>query len=375
VGTRIAVVGAGIAGLTASIALAQRGFSVDLVERSPALEEIGAGIQLSPNATAVLDRLGMLEELGPAMVEPEAIEIFDGTVGKRLASIPLGATARNRYGTPYYLIHRADLQRHLFAAARRHGAIALHLATDAQAVRATADEAILITGGRELATSVVIAADGLNSRIRTGYFGYPPPSPLGRTAWRAAIPIDSAPHSIPLASTGLWLAPRAHLVHYPVAGGANLNVVLIGAEGAAEPPRDVFGRRIGRLIDAVPSWTVWPLAEVDASRSWVRGRVALAGDAAHAMAPTGAQGGAQAIEDAWVLAEALSQLPDVNAALTFYDRTRRRRARPIAFMSRRNLALYGLDGRFASARNLVLRNLPASFLLPSLDWLFGWRPE
>lgn len=374
-GTRVAIIGAGIAGLTSSIALAQRGCSVDLIERSPFLEEIGAGIQLSPNAMAVLARLGLLRELSDFLFEPQSINIHDALQGRRLATIPLGATSRSRYGAPYCLIHRADLQRGLLAAVRRHGAIAIHLGTSAEDVRAKADAVAISAGGHELVSGILVAADGIHSRIRTDHFGYPGPRSLGRTAWRATIPATSVPRSIRFASTGLWLGPGAHLVHYPVASGKSLNVVVIAEGDGSAPPQDPFGRRVRRLIDAVPGWTRWPLAEIDPALPWVRGRVALIGDAAHAMPPTGAQGGAQAIEDAWVLADMLAGASDLGAALSRYDRVRRRRVARVARMARRNLTLYGLEGFPASMRDAVLRNMPTNLLLYQLDWLFGWRPE
>ena len=373
---RVAVAGAGIAGLTSAIALAARGFSVDLFERAAELEEVGAGIQLSPNATSVLQRLGLLGDLAAVLVEPEAIEILDARNGVLLAAIPLGQTARLRYGAPYALIHRADLQTGLLAAARRNPLIDLHLNAEVGTLRAAEAEVSCTAGGHERRSDILVAADGLRSNVRTGHFGHPGPQPLGRTAWRATLPVAEVPGPIRRDVTGLWLGPGGHLVHYPVRS-KDLNVVVIaGEEAGAAPPQKPFGREARRLIGAVPEWTLWPLFDVDPARSWARGRVALIGDAAHAMAPSAAQGGAQAIEDAWVLAAALAKRPDdPAAALRAYERARRPRVEKIAREARRNLAVYNLRGLPAAARNIVLSAMSPERLLKRLDWLYGWKPQ
>ncbi|MGH6926399.1 MAG: FAD-dependent monooxygenase [Propylenella sp.] len=374
---RIAVAGAGIAGLSSAIALAARSFSVEVFERAADLEEVGAGIQLSPNATSVLKRLGVLGDLAEALVEPRAIEILDARNGALLAKIPLGETARQRYGAPYCLIHRADLQAGLLAAARRSPAIGLRLGAEVGAPGASADGVMFTVAGEERRADVLVAADGLRSSIRTGHFGHPGAEPLGRTAWRATLSAQDIPNQIPRDVTRLWLGPGGHLVHYPVRGGKELNVVAIaGGESGAAPPKKPFSREARRLIDAVLRWTPWPLYGVDATRAWVRGRVALTGDAAHAMAPSAAQGGAQAIEDAWVLASALARWPDdPSAALRAYERARRPRVEKIAREALRNLAVYNLGGLPAAARNIVLGAMSPERLLSPLDWLYGWKAE
>ena len=171
------------------------------------------------------------DDLAGHLVEPDAIEIRDAKSGRRLAAIPLGAVARRRYGAPYCLIHRADLQAGLVAAARRQPAIGLYLGSEVRDAVATSGGVRFSAAGAERHADVLVAADGVHSRLRKEYFGYPEAQPLGHTAWRATLPAGAAPASIDWRTTGLWCGPRAHLVHYPVAAGAHLNIVVIAAGG------------------------------------------------------------------------------------------------------------------------------------------------
>jgi salicylate hydroxylase len=373
---RVAVAGAGIAGLTASIALAERGFSIAVFERAERLEEIGAGIQLAPNATGILERLGVMRALEGRLSEPEALVVRSARSGREIARLPLGQAARDRYGAPYVTLHRADLQSALLATARRNPSISFHLRAEVHDVRGAEGGVVFTAGGLARKAAVLVGADGVNSRVRLGYFGHPGSTPFGRTAWRAVLPAASASGIAPLDTTGLWLGGGAHLVHYPVAGGESLNVVVIAASDAPTPPLPPFAGAARRLIEAVAEWTPWPLLHVDRSRRWARGRVVLIGDAAHAMMPSAAQGGAQAIEDAYVLAKLLAESEaKLEEALERFETARRARVVRVAQESERNLRIYEMRGAGALARNLALRTLPARLFISRFDWLFGWRPE
>jgi salicylate hydroxylase len=375
---RVAIAGGGIAGLACAVALARRNISVELFERAPVPQEIGAGIQLAPNAMAVLDRLGVLDDLKPFLTEPRAIEIYDAPSGSRLTSIPLGERARDRYGSPYCVVHRADLQASLLAAVRRHRPVTLVLGAEVDAAAESEAGIHFRAGGAPKDADILVAADGVRSSLRAGTFGYAGATSIGHAAWRGMVQMTDAPPSISRDAIGLWLGAGAHLVHYPVAAGANLNVVIIarGEPIGDHPPLPPFGPAARILIDSVQKWTAWPLAVADIAKPWVRGHAVLVGDAAHAMSPSAAQGGAQAIEDAWVLAQSLARSSkNPIDALAAYERVRRPRVEAILREAQRNLALYDLSGLAAAARNAVLRMAPTARLLSRLDWVFGWNPK
>jgi salicylate hydroxylase len=323
---------------------------------------------------AVLERLGVAAHLLGG-VEPAAIEVREGQAGRLLTRIPLGNIARRRYGAPYCLVHRADLQSALLATVHREPQVKIRLGCEAAHVSAGREQVKILAGEETVSAAVLIGADGVHSRLRSAHFGHGAES-LQHHALRGLLPAADVAHLVNLDVTGLWLAAGAHLVHYPVRGGALLNVAVIAAgEPAPVPPVNRFGPEIRALIEAVPAWTAWPLSVVDPGRPWVRGRAVLIGDAAHAMAPSLAQGGAQAIEDAWVLAQSLAALPHrPDAALAAYEATRRPRVQRVVREARRNLRIYELARPWARARDTALRLLPPDAQLRRLDWLFGWNP-
>jgi salicylate hydroxylase len=374
---RIAVAGAGIAGLTAAIALARRGFTVQLFESAARLEEVGAGIQLSPNAIRVLRELGVADPIEAYAIEPDGIVIFDGRSGRRLTEIPLGEMARRRYGAPYLVIHRADLQSCLLAAAQAEPNIALTLGRAVHEVEQSGEAVLFKAGGESGRADCLIAADGVHSHIRMEALGHPRPAAARHVAWRATVK-GPPPPGIEASRTGLWLGPDAHLVHYPLRGGAEFNIVVVAPRHAAGdiPPLGCFAAPARALCAAAEEWRLWPLFTVDPDQAWTRGRVALIGDAAHAMLPTAAQGGAQAIEDAWVLARSLSaEERDITIALLRFETERRPRVRRICTEAARNLTIYGLTGAAAAARNIVISALPAKLHLARLDWIFSWSAK
>ena len=388
----VLIVGAGIGGLTLALALADAGASVTIIERAPALDEAGAGLQLSPNASGVLDRLGVLSRLTSAALAPTDIHVRRARDGATLQRLPL-AEAAARWGSPYLLAHRADLQKALLAAVADRPRIEIRLATRFEALAETTHglevEAIDERASYKLGCDLLVGADGLHSAVRrTLWPRAPSPRPVGRTAWRALVPAAQVDPPLRRPETTLWLGTRAHLVHYPLRGGGVVNVVAI-AEGTMGGGGDLdlwsapgagqdLLRRFGawddaarRLIAAAPSWRTWPLFDLDPLPRWSRGAATLLGDAAHAALPFLAQGAAQAIEDAAALGRAWRRCSTPAAAAAAYEAARRDRSSRVQALSRRQGRIYHLGGAAALARDTTMRLIGGPRMLARFDWLYG----
>jgi len=386
------IAGAGIGGLSTALCLARAGWRISLYEKAAVLEESGAGLQLSPNACAVLRKLGVIERLIPFALRPEAIRIRRARDGATLALMPLD-DAERRWGAPYLVVHRADLQRALLEAIAREDGIRLTTGA-AVAGFAAGKEGVavaLVQGAVRLKVEgdCLIGADGLRSFVRQRLHA----DSLrlsGRTAWRAIVDAARVPAAMARRESNLWLGRKAHLVHYPLRGGAIINVVAIvdedfhpDAEAFWSSPGDpkCLEARFSRwdeaartLIRAAPEWRKWPLADRRPIESFVSGRAVLVGDAAHPMLPFLAQGAAQAIEDADVLGEVLTPGRDIEAGLLAYQEARLTRAARVQKESRRQAMIYHLGGPAAFLRDRVIRALGPESLLARYDWLYDAHP-
>ena len=394
---QIIISGAGIAGLTAAIAFARRGFAVRILERAPALEEVGAGLQLSPNATRILSRLGILDIVAPMTVRPEAVVLRDATTLKERAHVPLGASAERRWKAPYLVAHRADLQSALLARASEIDSIELTLGTSVTDAQTRTDSvAVTIDQGgisSEISGSLFVAADGVWSHSRRLVGPNEKSRFSGSLAWRTTLLADSDAGRLfatfsSVETVTTYLHGGFHLVAYPIRAGTAINLaaftpgLAISEQWAGETSTDALRQamrgtapQLAELADQAAPWTIWPLHTVDASRPWTAsGGIALIGDAAHAMTPFAAQGAAMAIEDAYTLADAVTSAPSIAQALAQWQAARKPRVAHVARRGALNHFAWNASGPVALARDLFLKLKSPESLAADMDWLYGWTP-
>ena len=391
--THILVVGGGIGGLSAALALSRGGHRVDVFEQAPAFAEIGAGIQMGPNVTRRLAQLGLAEGLEAIAARPDALVVQSAGSGIELARLPLGDAMRERYGAPYLCVHRADLHALLLEAVRARGRGTL--VTDARIAQVeTSDDLVCISssGARAWEGEALIGADGLWSLARQCLdvpSAAEPPRATGHTAWRAMAEQAALPQALRRGRIDVWLGPQLHAVAYPVRGGAWLNVVVIAESAPAGDARDWdqasslaalqkatgrSGRALQALLEAMPGWRAWTLSDrppLASAAEMAHERVALVGDAAHPMVPYLAQGAGMAIEDSVALAEALGQgsAADVPAAFARYAEARWQRNALVQAKARRNGRIFHATGAVRIGRDLAMRTLGARLL--DQPWLYS----
>lgn len=393
----VIVAGAGIAGLTASLTLAAQGFRVVVLEKAERLEEAGAGIQLSPNASRILVELGLKDALARRAVTPESVTILSTRAGGEIARMPLGQAAEFRAGAPYWVIHRADLQAALQAAVNDHPDIDLRLGCQFEDVTKHANGLTVVqrrgNSRQEELAAALIGADGIWSSVRGHLFPDVQPQFSGLIAWRGTLDATALPPEYTTPRVQLWMGPDAHLVAYPISSGRQINVVAIVSGSWNQPgwsaPGDVdeieaafatarWPATARMLIGAVDGWRKWALFTLPDLGRWSEGAVTLIGDAAHAMLPFAAQGAGMAIEDAAVLAKALGDstgesTAGIPAALKRYARMRRGRVLKVQRMARQQGRIYHLSGPAAIARDLAIRAIGPQRMLARQDWIYDWR--
>ncbi|MGO9133865.1 MAG: FAD-dependent monooxygenase [Methylovirgula sp.] len=398
------IAGAGIGGLTAALCLARAGFRVSLFERAKVLQEVGAGLQISPNASSILRDLGVLPHVSGALA-PQALNIRRGRDGDLLQSLPL-QDAERRWGAPYLFIHRADLHNALLETVRRNPAISITADTEIAGFFPGKDSIDVETRANGSTQRVkgdcLIGADGLRSavrrelsarRLKTRGAGWPPlPDHARHLAWRTLIDANDVAPAFRRPESTLWLGSKAHIVNYPLREGSVINVIAVveapvaidwnvdiwSQNGAAETIAARFcdwSREVRDLIGAARDWRTWPLVDLDPLPEWTSGRVALLGDAAHPMLPFLAQGAAQAIEDAAMLGAMLSPQSPIEPCLAAYAAARRPRANRVQSGSRRQAKIYHLGEPAAFFRDIALRAMSQGQLLGQYDWLYRVRPD
>jgi salicylate hydroxylase len=359
----IAIVGGGTAGLTAALAFAKNGHEITVFERAKRLEEIGAGIQLSPNANKVLVALGLFEAIKAISFEPETLQLVDGNTGKTLSNLPFKAMMKQRYGAPYLVTYRGDLQSVLLQSAQTNPLIHIQTGTLINRFKELAD-------GVEIADKkfdLLVVADGIGSTLRSDIDPNAEVISARQTAWRATLPIGSDSQN----AVNVYMNAGSHLVTYQMGARPVLNLVFV-AKSDRPPSAKGFGEKAGELLKAAKDWKAWPLESVE-SNTWHKGHAVMIGDAAHAMTPHAAQGGALAIGDAMELANCVNSRPTIEAAFEAYQAARQPRIARVRTLSAQNRAIYQMGGFIALGRNLTMPFIPPSLLLKRLDWLYGWE--
>lgn len=380
-----AIVGAGIAGLVCALALAQRGREVTLIEAFEAPSEVGAGLQVSPNASHIIEEFGLLGALAAKAVHPKALHLGDAVSGQTVLTLPVNADPD---APPYLTVHRAVLHDTLYVAAKADVRITpltghriVEVSEDDDAVTLIAAHA----GERvEIRAQSVIGADGIWSVLRNAVAGAAQPDATGRVALRAVVPADDAVEADHIMA---WMAPGAHLVTYPVRNASTRNVVAVtrGEAGEKSWSQGVELNTIDTLIKALgktpyagiaerAEWTLWPLYSVGAEGAWHSRRIGLIGDAAHGIEPFAAQGAAMAIEDGYEMAAMIDEAEGrPHRAFTSFHAKRKGRVERVAKRTAFNRFTYHQAGLGRMARNAVLKNRSPQSFMRSLQWLYDYR--
>lgn len=374
----VAIAGAGIAGLTAALALARRGIASDIVEQAETISEVGAGLQISPNASRILDRLGALPALEAIWTEPDGIALLSGLTLKSIASVPAGRFARSRWGAPYGVLMRATLQQALLAQVLANPLCRVH--TGHRLATGTASDFEAVTGRRP---ALIVGADGVRSAIRTQIGGAQAPRFTGTVAHRFLLPQAEWSHLFNVSHVSAYLGPGAHLVVYPIRENSCFNLVAI-THGLAET--DEPAARAAAL-QAVRRWhpdlqaamaagsgaSRWPLFEVRHGPWHDESDTILIGDAAHAMLPHAAQGAAMAIEDAFELASFVDSEAGLADAIEAFAAHRAKRVEKVRARGAFNRFAYHARGPFRIGRDIVLSLRKGETLARDLDWIYGYQ--
>ncbi|MGA8515772.1 MAG: FAD-dependent monooxygenase [Burkholderiaceae bacterium] len=403
---RVLIAGGGIGGLATALALVRTGQRVTVLERTAEFAEIGAGIQLGPNSMQILASWGLLDAILAEACLPEAIVMRDVHSGRSLSRLLLGRAVLQRYGQVYACVHRADLHAVLLQAVRNEPGIELvcnamvnHVNREMSNQSPDAQDAVEVqAAGRAWQADALVAADGVWSSVRPAVFGDGVPRATGHAAYRALVPMARVPATLQTNEVGVWWGRDMHVVHYPVRRGAFLNLVVLSEQcttqalpgwtqevspeaiapslrGACTELRSLLecasAAAQDRSVQSASLWQSWHLYDRPAARSWVQGRIALLGDAAHPMLPYLAQGAAMALEDAAVLAGCVAAHSNWATALQQYQHQRKSRCERVVATARRNGQIFHMAMPWSLARDAVLALKGTEVL--GMPWLYGAR--
>ena len=383
----VIVAGGGIGGLAAALALAQRGFGVKVLEQSVELGEIGAGVQLAPNAFAAFDALGVGGQARSRAVYIDRLVMMDAVDESVVAEVPTGDAFRARFGNPYAVIHRADVHRSLLEGVRTQPGVEVQTSTRVTGFEPADDGGVVVFddgGGRHRGVALV-GCDGVKSAVRAQTVG-DDVRVSGHVVYRAVVDVAAFPADLRWNAASVWAGPNCHLVHYPLRGGEQYNVVVTfhsretemwsvseGSEAEVLSYFDGIAARPRRLLHLPKSWKRWATADRAPIATWTHGRATLLGDAAHPLLQYLAQGACMALEDAVTLGRALAACDDdLDAAFALYQRSRVARTARVVLMTREMGRVYHAHGVERLVRNDLWRGRAPERFYDALEWLYGW---
>jgi len=388
-GLPVIVCGGGIGGLAAALALVRRGLRVVVLEQAAEIGEIGAGMQLGPNAFHAFDALGVGERARSLAVYTEALVMHDAIDESLVGRIETGEAFRRRFGNPYAVIHRADAHGALLEGVMASGGVAFHTHTRVERIEqdtAAGTVTAIDQAGRRWTGRALIGADGGKSVVRAQYVG-DAARVTGHVVYRAVVDRAEFPENLRWNAASLWAGPRCHLVHYPLRGGEQYNVVVTfhsrqpeqwgvtdGSKAEVESYFQGICAKARQLIELPRSWKRWATADREPIAQWVFGRATLLGDAAHPTTQYMAQGACMALEDAVTLGEALRVCgDDWDAALALYQAQRVTRTARIVLSGREMGRLYHAEGVERLVRNALWKGRSQERFHDALEWLYGWN--
>ena len=384
---RFIIVGGGIGGLATALGLAKHGVRSIILEKAPKLGEIGAGIQLGPNAFHGFDYLGVGDKARKMSVYIDDLILMDAINGDEITRIELGDKFRNRFKNPYAVVHRGDLHGVFLNACKENNLIEMRTSTNIISYEQNSDGVFAISDdGNKINGIALIGAEGLWSKIRAQLVGDGPPKVSGHTTYRSVIPIDQMPEELRWNAATLWAGPKCHIVHYPIHGGKSFNLVVTYHNDALEP---VAGKQVSKdvvrkgfehvnsiakqIIEKGKDWKLWVLCDRDPVTNWVDRKVAVLGDAAHPMLQYLAQGACMAIEDAVCLSEEVkNEEENIEQALINYQNKRMLRTARVQLHSREiGKHVYHADGVHALLRNQIMKSKTQEDWYNDIEWLYG----
>ena len=386
---KVLIIGGGIGGLAAALALAKQGIRIELLEQAEKIGEIGAGIQLAANAFAALDALGVGEAARGRAVFTDQLIMKDALDASDVARVDVGAPYRERFGNPYAVIHRADIHLSILEAVQDHPLITFRTSTRVEKLEQD-ERGVTVTDqrGERHTADAVVGCDGGKSAIRQTLIG-DQPRVTGHVVYRAVVDVENMPQDLQVNAPVVWAGPHCHLVHYPLRGGRQYNLVVTFhsreqevwgvTDGSKEEVLSYFEGihpLPHQMLDRPSSWKRWATADRDPVERWSFGRATILGDAAHPMTQYVAQGACQALEDAVTLGAAVQEANgDFEAAFKLYEQARIPRTARVLYAARDMGRVYHAKGVDRLVRNSLWTGRSQSQFYDALQWLHGWRAE